>query len=95
MRWVMHAKIHKATVTEANLDYVGSITIDEGLIEKAFLSITVPVEAIGPELGSGSIVIWGYQQGEARTGIDNLPESVQFQQETIRNAAPECPARTV
>ena len=34
MRWVMHAKIHKATVTEANLDYVGSITIDEALLEK-------------------------------------------------------------
>lgn len=34
MRWVMHAKIHKATVTEANLDYVGSITIDEELLEQ-------------------------------------------------------------
>ncbi len=33
MRWIMHAKIHKATVTEANLDYVGSITIDEALLE--------------------------------------------------------------
>ena len=29
----MRSKIHKATVTEANLDYVGSITIDEDLIE--------------------------------------------------------------
>ncbi len=29
------AKIHRATVTEANLDYVGSITIDENLIEAA------------------------------------------------------------
>src|SRR5581483_356152 len=27
------AKIHRATVTEANLDYVGSITIDEALLE--------------------------------------------------------------
>jgi len=34
MRWVLRSKIHKATVTEANLDYVGSITIDEELIEK-------------------------------------------------------------
>ena len=24
MRWVIRSKIHKATVTEANLDYVGS-----------------------------------------------------------------------
>ena len=34
MRWVMHAKIHKATVTDANLDYIGSITIDEDLLDK-------------------------------------------------------------
>ena len=33
MRWVIRSKIHKATVTEANLDYVGSITIDEDLID--------------------------------------------------------------
>lgn len=26
-------KIHRATVTEANLDYEGSITVDEGLLE--------------------------------------------------------------
>ena len=35
MRFVLHAKIHKAIVTEANLNYVGSITIDEELTEKA------------------------------------------------------------
>ena len=35
MRWVLRSKIHKATVTEANIDYIGSITIDEDLIEKA------------------------------------------------------------
>jgi aspartate 1-decarboxylase len=35
MRWVLRSKIHKATVTDANLDYIGSITIDEDLIEKA------------------------------------------------------------
>ena len=37
MRTVMHAKIHKATVTEANLNYVGSITIDEDLLDAAGL----------------------------------------------------------
>ena len=35
MRWVLRSKIHKATVTEANLAYVGSITIDKSLVEKA------------------------------------------------------------
>lgn len=34
-RWVLHAKIHKARVTDANLEYIGSITIDENLLELA------------------------------------------------------------
>ena len=29
------SKIHRATVTEANLNYVGSITIDEDLLDAA------------------------------------------------------------
>ena len=33
MRWVMRSKIHKATVTEADLSYIGSITIDETLMD--------------------------------------------------------------
>ena len=37
MRWVLRSKIHKATVTQANVDYIGSITIDEDLVEKAGL----------------------------------------------------------
>jgi aspartate 1-decarboxylase len=35
MRSLVRSKIHKATVTEADLNYVGSITIDEDLIELA------------------------------------------------------------
>ncbi|MDE2861047.1 MAG: aspartate 1-decarboxylase [Chloroflexota bacterium] len=37
MRWILRSKIHKATVTEANLNYNGSITIDEDLIDRAGL----------------------------------------------------------
>jgi len=37
MRWFLHAKIHKATVTQADLGYIGSITIDEDLVEKSGL----------------------------------------------------------
>jgi aspartate 1-decarboxylase len=37
MRWLLRSKIHKATVTEANVAYVGSITIDVELIEKVGL----------------------------------------------------------
>ena len=35
MRWYLRSKIHKATVTEAKIDYLGSVTIDKELIEKA------------------------------------------------------------
>ncbi|ERP38885.1 aspartate 1-decarboxylase [Chitinivibrio alkaliphilus ACht1] len=33
MRWFLRSKIHKATVTQAELDYVGSITIDSHLLQ--------------------------------------------------------------
>jgi len=33
LRTVLHAKIHKATVTQADPDYVGSITIDKDLLD--------------------------------------------------------------
>ena len=32
---MLKAKIHRATVTQAALDYVGSITVDEELLEQA------------------------------------------------------------
>lgn len=35
MRCMLKSKIHRATVTDANLSYVGSITIDEELLEYA------------------------------------------------------------
>jgi aspartate 1-decarboxylase len=34
-RTMCKSKIHRATVTDAQLNYVGSITIDEELMEKA------------------------------------------------------------
>ena len=37
MRSILRSKIHKAIVTESNLNYIGSITIDEELIEKVGL----------------------------------------------------------
>jgi aspartate 1-decarboxylase len=32
---MFHAKIHRATVTEADLHYVGSVTVDQELLEAA------------------------------------------------------------
>jgi aspartate 1-decarboxylase len=37
VRWVLSSKIHKATVTQADPDYVGSITIDRDLIDRVGL----------------------------------------------------------
>ena len=34
-REFLKAKIHRATITESNLHYTGSLTIDEELMEKA------------------------------------------------------------
>jgi aspartate 1-decarboxylase len=34
---ILKSKIHRARVTEANLDYIGSITIDENMMEAARL----------------------------------------------------------
>ncbi|MDY7091699.1 MAG: aspartate 1-decarboxylase [Acidobacteriota bacterium] len=37
MRWIYRSKIHKAVVTGADIDYIGSITIDSELVEKVGL----------------------------------------------------------
>ena len=37
MRVMMKSKIHRATVTQADLDYVGSVTIDADLLDAAEL----------------------------------------------------------
>ena len=71
-RTMLKSKIHRATVTEANLDYMGSITIDSELMAAAdmlpyekvdVLDITngarLQTYAIEGEPGSGEICING------------------------------------
>jgi len=43
MRWMCKSKIHRVTITEANLNYEGSITIDELLLDAAKM---VPYEMV-------------------------------------------------
>ena len=43
---MLYSKIHRATVTDANLNYVGSITIDEELLEAAKLRVGQKVEIL-------------------------------------------------
>lgn len=52
MRWLLRSKIHKAIVTEANLAYIGSITIDEELIELAGFMIGEKVSVVSNSSGA-------------------------------------------
>ncbi|MFP3887131.1 aspartate 1-decarboxylase [Priestia filamentosa] len=43
---LMKSKIHRATVTEANLNYVGSVTIDEEILESVGLLPNEKVQVV-------------------------------------------------
>jgi aspartate 1-decarboxylase len=81
LRTMMKAKIHRATVTESNLDYQGSITIDEDLLERTgiikyeqvdILNVTngerFTTYAIKGRRGSGTICINGAAAHKAKKG---------------------------
>jgi aspartate 1-decarboxylase len=52
MRWYLRSKIHQATVTEADVHYVGSITIDEDLIGRSGLHVGEKVLVVSNTTGS-------------------------------------------
>lgn len=49
---MFHGKIHRATVTEANLEYMGSITIDSELLELAGILPGERVQVVDNNNGS-------------------------------------------
>ncbi len=51
MRMMYKTKIHRARVTEANLDYVGSITIDKTLLEAAGIYPNEKVQVVNNNNG--------------------------------------------
>ncbi|KAB7708933.1 aspartate 1-decarboxylase [Bacillus aerolatus] len=51
-RTMMNGKIHRATVTEANLNYVGSITIDQDLIDAAGMTANEKVQIVNNNNGA-------------------------------------------
>jgi len=78
---VLKSKIHRVTVTEANLNYIGSITIDEDLMDAANLIEFEKVHilninngerfttyAIKGERGSGIICLNGAAARKAQCG---------------------------
>ena len=48
---MLYSKIHRAVVTDANLNYTGSITIDKNLIEQAKLKIGQKVDIVNVNNG--------------------------------------------
>ena len=78
---VCKSKIHKVTITEANLQYVGSITIDEDLMDAANIIENEKVQVINinngerldtyvikGERGSGTICLNGPAARKAYVG---------------------------
>lgn len=78
---VLKSKIHQATVTEANLHYVGSITIDEDLMDAVNLIAGEKVSVVNNnngerletyvirgERGSGKICLNGAAARKAQVG---------------------------
>ncbi|MEJ2528155.1 MAG: aspartate 1-decarboxylase, partial [Sulfurovaceae bacterium] len=43
---MLYSKIHRATVTDANLNYVGSITIDRDLLDSADMRVGQRVDIV-------------------------------------------------
>lgn len=78
---ILKSKIHRVHVTEANVDYVGSITIDEALMEASNIICGEKVQvvnvtngerletyAIPGERGSGVICLNGAAAHKAKVG---------------------------
>jgi aspartate 1-decarboxylase len=81
MRSLLRSKIHNATVSEANLNYIGSITIDPDLIERVGLwagekvlvvsnttGARIETYVIAGERGSGYIAMNGAAAHSIKAG---------------------------
>ena len=64
---IMKSKIHRATITECILEYEGSITIDEALLEKANMLEFEKVQVLN--MNNGSRLETYIIKGERNSGI--------------------------
>ena len=67
LRFVYKSKIHRAVVTDANLEYVGSVTIDEKLLKAADILPNERVQIVN--LHNGSRVETYVMAGKANSGV--------------------------
>ena len=75
---ILKSKIHRAKVTEANIDYIGSISIDENLMEAANLIENEQVHVLNYR--NGDRIITYVIKGERGSGIIclNGPAALKF-----------------
>jgi aspartate 1-decarboxylase len=66
-RFFLKSKIHRATVTEANLDYEGSVTIDAELMQAANIAEYEQVHIY--DVTNGNRIITYAMVGEAGSGM--------------------------
>ncbi|MCB0428993.1 MAG: aspartate 1-decarboxylase [Flavobacteriales bacterium] len=64
---IVKSKIHRVTVTEANLNYVGSITIDEDLLDAANLIANEKVQVVN--INNGERLETYIIKGERGSGV--------------------------
>ena len=62
----LYAKIHRATVTDANLNYLGSITIDRALLEASKIKVGQKVEIL--DINNGERFSTYVIEGEKNSG---------------------------
>ena len=67
LRYMCKSKIHRATVTEANLKYMGSITIDKRLLKAADILAYERVQVVN--LNNGTRFETYVLEGKAGTGV--------------------------
>ncbi|MBU1044098.1 MAG: aspartate 1-decarboxylase [Candidatus Omnitrophica bacterium] len=67
LRIMSKSKIHRATVTDANLQYMGSITIDKNLLKEADIYPSERVQVVN--VNNGSRVETYVIEGEAGSGV--------------------------
>ncbi len=103
-RFMLKSKIHRVRVTDANLDYEGSITIDSALLDASNISPYEKVEiynvsngerfstyAIRGEKGSGEICINGAAARKASRGdIIIIATYVVVEDAETRDWKPKC-----
>ncbi|MET4078060.1 MULTISPECIES: aspartate 1-decarboxylase [Janibacter] len=66
-RFMLHSKIHRATVTQADLHYVGSLTIDRDLMDAADLLPGQQVDVV--DVDNGNRLTTYAIEGERGSGI--------------------------